>query len=172
MSILLTLYGVFFKVGLFAFGGGYSILALLQNEVVTKTTWLTSVQLTDIFSIAEMTPGPIFVNTATFVGYEIAGFWGSVVATLASITPAVCLTLVVLYVAKKVDFKHIINCVKIVVVAMIATAFISMARISLPDFSSVVIFLLTAYFSFKSKVNPIWLILGGGLAGLILFSFV
>ena len=78
------LFSTFFKIGLFTFGGGYAMLSLIHNEIVVQRSWLTSEQLTDIIAVSQVTPGPIAINSATYVGYAITGsMWGSVTATIA-----------------------------------------------------------------------------------------
>ena len=84
--ILLQLFYSFFKIGLFTIGGGYAMLAIIQQEIV-RYGWLTRAEFVDIVSIAEMTPGPIAVNAATFVGYRSAGLAGALAATTASFCP-------------------------------------------------------------------------------------
>ena len=92
---LLTLFLTCLKVGLFAFGGGYAILALMENEFLEKRKWIEESEFTNVVAIAESTPGPIAVNAATFVGYKIKGFTGSIVATVGVCLPAFSLMLLV-----------------------------------------------------------------------------
>ncbi|MBR5812129.1 MAG: chromate transporter, partial [Alistipes sp.] len=92
--IYLQLFLGYLKIGFFGFGGGYAMLSLIQNEIVVQHQWLTNAEFTDIVAISQMTPGPIAINSATYIGYSIAGFWGSVVATIAVCLPA--LTLMIL----------------------------------------------------------------------------
>jgi chromate transporter len=84
---LLNIYLSFAKVGLFTFGGGYAMLPLIESDIIQKRGWLSMAEFTDIVGIAEVTPGPIAVNSATFVGYRLAGIVGGLVATLGVITP-------------------------------------------------------------------------------------
>ena len=85
--IYLQLLYSYLKIGFFGFGGGYAILALIQNEIVVRHHWLTNSELTDIIAISQMTPGPIAINSATYVGYTVTGnIWGSLLATFA-LTP-------------------------------------------------------------------------------------
>lgn len=82
------LFFSFFKIGAFTFGGGYAMVPLIQNEVIERKKWISEDEMMDIIVIAESTPGPIAINSATFVGYKVAGFWGSVVATLGVVLPS------------------------------------------------------------------------------------
>ena len=91
--MLLSLFWTFFQIGLFTFGGGYAMIANIQEVVVEKRHWLDDEELTQVIAVAESTPGPIAINLATYVGYKKGGFWGSVFATLGVVLPS----LVILY---------------------------------------------------------------------------
>ena len=84
----LTLFITFFKIGAFTFGGGYAMIPLIQHEVTVKHKWITDEDVLDIVAIAESTPGPIAVNSATFVGYRVCGVLGSIAATLCVVVPS------------------------------------------------------------------------------------
>lgn len=88
---LLTLFLTMLKIGLFTFGGGYAMIALLENEFVTKRGWLEQEEFLDVAAIAESTPGPIAINSATYIGYKKAGILGSLVATLGMVLPSFCI---------------------------------------------------------------------------------
>lgn len=85
---MFRLFFTYLKIGLFTFGGGYAMIALIEDEIVTKRGWLTKEELTDIVTIAESTPGPIAVNCSTYVGYKMFGVWGSLLATTAVVIPS------------------------------------------------------------------------------------
>ena len=92
--IYLQLLLSYLKIGFFGFGGGYAMLSLIQNEIVVQRGWLTSEQLTDIIAISQVTPGPIAINSATYVGYAVTGtVWGAALATLAACIPSLTLML-------------------------------------------------------------------------------
>ena len=84
----LRLFGVFFKIGLFTFGGGYAMISLIEHEIGERRGWVSADELAEVFAIAESTPGPIAVNCATYVGYRRAGIWGGVFATLGVVLPS------------------------------------------------------------------------------------
>ena len=90
MKKFLSLFVSFFKIGLFTFGGGYAMLPLIEKEIVDKHKWITETELLDIFSLSQVTPGPIAINAATYLGYKVAGFFGSVFATLGVVLPSFC----------------------------------------------------------------------------------
>ena len=101
----LDLFKVFFKIGLFTFGGGYAMIPFIQKEIVEKNGWITDEEILDMFAIAEATPGVIAVNTATFVGYKVSGFLGSFFATLGVVLPSFLIILFISYFIK--DFLSI-----------------------------------------------------------------
>jgi len=88
MGALIDLFVSFFKIGAFSFGGGYAMLPMIQEEVIEVHRWITMAEYIDILAIAEMTPGPIAINSATFLGYKVAGIAGSAVATLGVVLPS------------------------------------------------------------------------------------
>ena len=90
-----TLFLTFFKIGAFTFGGGYAMIPLIQREIVEKHGWMTDEDILDIFAIAESTPGPIAINSATFVGWRVAGFWGAALATTGVVLPSFVIILLI-----------------------------------------------------------------------------
>ncbi len=97
MTSLLELYLSFFKVGLFSIGGGLAALPLIQDEVVNAHAWINLSDFTDLVAIAQMTPGPIALNSATFIGTNLRGFLGAIVATLGNITPSIIIVSILAY---------------------------------------------------------------------------
>lgn len=102
---LLALFWTFFKIGAFTFGGGYAMIPLIQRETVEKKHWITDDDTLEIFAIAESTPGPVAVNSATFVGYRVCGFWGSFFATLGVVLPSFIIILVISFILN--EFQNI-----------------------------------------------------------------
>jgi len=92
---LFILFATFFKIGLFTFGGGYAMIALIEREVVEKRAWLTHKEMLDLIAIAESTPGVIALNTATYVGAKLGGFWGSLACSIAVILPSVIIIMAI-----------------------------------------------------------------------------
>ncbi|MBU5436747.1 chromate transporter [Tissierella sp. MSJ-40] len=95
MEILFKLFITFFKIGAFTFGGGYAMLPLIQREVVERNEWLTAEEFIDILAIAEVTPGPVAINTSTYVGYKMAGFKGAIFCTLGTVLPSFTIILLI-----------------------------------------------------------------------------
>ena len=95
MSILLAIFLSMFKIGCFAFGGGYAIIALLENEFISKRNWIDHEEFLDVVAIAESTPGPIAINVATYIGYKLKGLVGAVFATVGICLPSFAIMYIV-----------------------------------------------------------------------------
>ncbi len=173
MNILVQLFLSFFKIGAFSFGGGYAMLPLLEKEIIVKHGWMTSAEFVNIFAISEMTPGPIAVNSATFLGYNVAGIVGALVATFAVILPSF-IVITILYKSierfKKSKYMDwIFQGIRPVVLGLIAAAGISVAKTGIVDIKSLLIAASLFYgVSFKN-LNPILAIVLGGLLGIFLY---
>lgn len=181
--IYIELFYTFFKIGLFGFGGGYAMLSLIQGEVVTRHGWLTPQEFTDIVAISQMTPGPIGINSATYVGFSATGsIWGSVIATAAVILPSFILMLTIsrffIKFQKHPAVESVFSGIRPVVVGLLAAA--SLVLMNAENFSSpqtdgysftlsVILFLGVFVGSKIYKINPILLILLSGVAGLLLY---
>lgn len=172
--ILIELFLSFAKVGLFTFGGGYAMLPLIESEIINGKGWLTLAEFTDIVAIAEVTPGPIAVNSATFVGYRLAGILGGIIATLGVITPSVVIVLALAAAAKKLSNKswlvHVRAGMRPAVVGLIAAAVISVGRVAFADVRSILIGVGAAAMIFWARLDPILVLALSGLAGAIIFS--
>ncbi len=180
MNIFLQLFSSFFQIGLFSIGGGYAAMPLIKAQVVDIHGWLSAVEFSDLVTIAEMTPGPIAINSATFVGMRVAGLPGVLVATLGNILPSVIIMLILarLYekYAKQTLLKRILEGVRPVVVAAIFTAGLGLLQLALsrftsPDLFALVIFILAFLIlnSRRIKVGPIALLAAGAVVGIARF---
>ena len=127
--IYLQLFLSFLQVGMFSVGGGYAAMPLIQSQVVEQHGWLTMQEFTDLITIAEMTPGPIAVNSATFVGLRIAQVPGAIIATLGCITPALFFVSLLSYIYRKYKdislLQSVLACLRPVIVALIFGAGLS-----------------------------------------------
>jgi|GEM_PF-799654 chromate transporter len=121
--ILLKLFFIFFKIGLFAYGGGYTIISLIYHEVVVSNAWLNIKEYYDLISIAQITPGPIAINSATFIGYKVAGFFGSLIATFGVLLPSILIIIVIIIISKK--YKSNNDFLKIILKSVIILIFIA-----------------------------------------------
>lgn len=176
--IYLQLLYSYLKIGFFGFGGGYAMLSLIQNEVVVQNQWMTNAEFTDIVAISQMTPGPIAINSATYVGYTVAGFWGSVVATTAVCLPALTLMILItrffLQLRDNRYVKGAIAGMKPIVVGMIGAAALLLMFPKSADGASFIdgwswaLFAAAMAASLK-KVNPILLIVLGAMAGVAIY---
>lgn len=189
--IFLQLFIAFFKIGLFGFGGGYAMISLIQAEVVTDHQWISTSQFTDIVAVSQMTPGPIGINSATYVGYAAvtnAGFsgWigilGSALATFAVVLPSFLLMLLVIKVLKNFRnspiFNNMMSMLRPTVVGLIAAAalvlmtpenFSTPTESSWQFYISIFLFVFTFIGTQVFKVDPIRMICYCGLAGLLLY---
>ncbi|MBP3903865.1 MULTISPECIES: chromate transporter [Turicibacter] len=184
--IYLKLFLSFFQIGLFSFGGGYAALPLIEEQVVVQNGWLSMTGFTDIITISQMTPGPIVINAATFVGMQIAGLLGAIIATMGCVSPSciIVLTLAFLYQRYKElpIIKGILFGLRPAVVALIASAGVSIICLSFfgeeiwpPNLNhlqvvSVILFILSLIGLRKFKLNPITVMLiAGGISVILQF---
>lgn len=179
--IYIKLFLTFLKIGAFTFGGGYAMLPLMQYEVLANE-WMSEEQLLNFIAVAESTPGPVAINMSTYIGVQTGGLFGALCATLGVVFPSfVIIMLVARFYTKYKNSFIVKNCLiglRPVVVGLIASAVISLgfgvffplgisfSAFDFSFFSSVVIFAIVVILAFK-KVNPIFLILGSAVLGVI-----
>lgn len=174
MTYLLLFY-TYFKIGLFGFGGGYAMLSLIQYEVVERQAWLTSAEFADIVAISQMTPGPIGINSATYIGYTVTGnVWGSIIATLAVCLPSFIIILLIAHFYGKfrknkyVDYAF--KGIRPATIGLIASAaLLLMNPENFVDYKSLLIFAVAFVLVMFAKVHPILMILLAAVSGLILY---
>lgn len=185
--IYLKLFWAFFQIGLFSIGGGYAAMPLIQNQVVETYGWLNMREFADIITISEMTPGPIAINSATFVGMRIAGFWGAIAATTGCILPAcvIVLLLAVLY-QKYQNLKYVQGVLKSLhpaVAGLIASAGAAIVKQALWDGDTafnlisidyMAVFIIAAGILLlrKTRLDPVWVMAGAGVAGGLIYSLI
>lgn len=175
MGIYLKLIWAYLKIGLFGFGGGYAMLALIEREVVTPG-WISEQVFTDIVAISQMTPGPIGINSATYIGYVVSGsVLGSIVATLTVMLPSFLLVLYASHFIRRhkesVVIRGIFSGLRPVVIGLIASAaLLLMNRQNFPDNTiSIVICAVSFCTVYFTKLHPIFIICLAGLAGYLLY---
>ena len=197
LMLFFQLFGTFFLIGAFTIGGGYAMLSLIQGEVVTAHGWISESTFTDIVAISQMTPGPIGINTATYVGYDVLsqatgshllGIAGSATATLALVLPSFVLVLLIVKFYTKfktsVLFEGLISWLRPTVVVLIGAAAVilivkttwfqgapsfAIVRDNFPDWKSWCLLAAAFAASYWGKVNPILVILGGAVLGLLIY---
>ena len=173
--IYLELFYTFFIIGAFTFGGGYAMLSLIQNEVVVEHEWISAQQFTEIVAISQMTPGPIGINSATYIGYSVTGnVFGSLLATTAVMLPSfiIVLTICKLYNKFKANnhVAHLMTLLKPMVIGMIAAAAgILVTKENFFNWSSWALFAAAFVALQWGKVNPIIVIIVAGLIGIVIY---
>ena len=171
MKLLFKLFLTFFKIGAFTFGGGYAMIPLIQKETVETNKWLSDDDILEIIAIAESTPGPIAINSATFVGYKVCGFWGSFFATLGVVLPSFIIILIISYILREFQnikaVKYAFNGIRAGVLALLIKAIISMYKKVQKNLVSYIVmafsFIIAAFFD----INVLFVIIGCALIGLI-----
>lgn len=179
--ILFQLFLSFLQIGAFSFGGGYAAVPLIQSQIVDQHGWLTIPEFTDLITISQMTPGPIAVNAATFVGIKIAGLTGAVVATLGCILPSCILVTLIARLYLKYRnlalLQGVLTSLRPAVVAMIASAGLSILvsafwgadaviRLAATHWGMVALFLLCLFLLLKCKLDPILVMVLAGVLNL------
>lgn len=168
---LWSLFTTFFRIGAFTFGGGYAMIPLIQKEMVENKKWISDEDILEIVAIAESTPGPIAINTATFVGYRVGGFWGALCATMGVVVPSfVVISVIAFFLRQFQDYKGVQYAfwgIRAGVLALILKALWSMYKSAPKGWVSYVVmaaaFVLVAVFD----VNILFVIIGCALFGLI-----
>ena len=171
MKKILSLFWTFFKIGAFTFGGGYAMIPLIQKEAVEKKGWVTDDDILEIIAIAESTPGPVAINSATFVGYRTAGFWGAAAATFGVVLPSFVIILAIGYVLNEFQqalvVQYAFNGIRAGVLALLFKALFTMYKKSPKGWASYVVmaaaFVLTAIL----KINVFIVILVCAVFGLV-----
>ena len=175
MKKLLNLFFTFFKIGLFTFGGGYAMIALLENEFVSKKKWIQREEFLDMVAIAESTPGPIAINAATYIGYKRAGVLGSASATLGVVLPSfIIIYLISLCVEWFMGFKAVQSAFRGIQVAVgililragiKLTAKVKRRPIPMVSMAAAILAVLLVNFGILD-FSTLWLIFAGAVVGL------
>lgn len=181
----------FIQIGLFSIGGGYASMPLIQAQVVDKYHWLTLTEFADIITISQMTPGPVAINSATFVGMRIGGIGGALVATLGCILPSCAIVLTLSWIYFKYRSVSVVQGVlaglRPTIVALIASAGVTILLMSffggateslfhLPfsqlDWVAIVLFALCLILLRKTKVSPLLIMAGAGVVGMVTYPLL
>ncbi len=171
LKTCLTLFLTFLKIGAFTFGGGYAMIPIIEKEIVDKHGWITTEDILDIFAISESTPGPIAINSATFIGYKIGGVFGSFCATFGVVLPSFTIISIISLVLREFsDIKAVqyaFNGIRAGVIALIIKALVSMYKKAPKSLFAYILmgasFVLAAF----TEINVIFVIIGCGVAGLV-----
>lgn len=168
--MFLKLFWSFFKIGLFGFGGGYGMISMIQFDVVDKNGWMTNSEFADILALSQMTPGPISINCATYIGYNQEGIIGAIFTTFALCLPTILLMAIVitwLFKNKENHYvKALLSSLNPIVVGLIFSAgVLMMNKENFVGFESVIVCAIVFVATFFFKVNPIYLIIMSGIFG-------
>lgn len=170
----LRLFLAFLKIGSFSFGGGYAMLPLIEEEIVYINQWLSHSEFIDIIAISQMSPGPIAINSATFVGFKHLGVSGAMVATLGVVFTSFFLVTglaqVIIKYYNSFAVKGIFSGIRPGVIGLIIAACVSLFQSSIVDFKSLMVGLVALAILHRSKIHPIGVIFISGVLGIIVYS--
>ena len=178
MSVIFLLFLSMLKIGFFAFGGGYAIIALLEKEFITKRKWIDHDEFLNVVAIAESTPGPIAINVATYIGYKLKGFWGALLATIGICLPSfLIMYLVSLFYEQFMTVTLVAAAFKgiqICVVYLIATAGLKILKKMKKTVLNIVVFSVTCVGMIVCTllnvyISSVWFVLAAGVLGLLAF---
>ena len=172
MKELWDLYITYAKIGLMTFGGGMTMLPILQREVVDHKGWATEEELMDYYAIAQCTPGIIAVNTATFIGHKRKGMIGGILATLGVVTPSLIIITLLAEIIRQFSHLAVVENafagIQVCLCVLIFNAVMKLMRKAVIDKPTAVIYILVLLGSVFLKLSPIWFVLLAGLAGVLL----
>ncbi|MDQ1913612.1 chromate transporter [Paenibacillus sp. GD4] len=174
-KLLAQIFWTFFKIGPVTFGGGYAMIPLIEREVVERRNWVKSKDIADLFAISGSIPGAIAFNSASFIGFRIAGIPGAIAATVGVLLPTfaiiIALCILLLKVQDHPKIEAAMRGIRATTVALIVYAGIKIGKTAVLDKATLVTMLMTVLVLVFSNVNPVLVIIGGALVGIGLVSF-
>lgn len=172
MKEIFKIFFIFFKIGLFTFGGGYAMLPIIKRELVDNLNWITESDILDYYAIGQSTPGIIAVNTATMTGYNLKGIAGALAATSGFVMPSlIIITIIASYFSRFQEielFQHAFSAIQIAVVALIVDIVIKMWNKSDKSKISLLIFILAFILLAFFRISPVYVILASAVSGIII----
>ena len=172
MKLFFEIFLVFFKIGLFTFGGGYAMLPILQREVVEKKQWATEEELMDYYAIGQCTPGVIAVNTATFIGQKYKGTLGAISATLGVVFPSVVIISLLATVIEAFSHilwvQHAFGGIRICVCVLIFNSVVKLYKKAVVDKATFLLFLIIVLGATFTDLSPVVFVIFAAAAGIIL----
>ena len=172
----LKLFTTFFKIGAFTFGGGYAMIPLIQHEVAEKNKWITDDDILEIVAIAESTPGPIAINSATFVGYRVCGVLGSVAATFGVVLPSFVIILAISFALAAFQelraVKYAFMGIRAGVLALVSKALVTMFKKCPKNWVSYIVMSFAAVVGILTDINVFLIIIASALFGLVTYSII
>lgn len=171
MNVYLDLFLTFFRVGGLTFGGGYAMLPILQKEVVEKRKWVSEAEVMDYYAIGQCMPGIIAVNTSLFIGHKVKGALGSIAAGLGVVFPSlVIITIIAAFINNFADLavvQYAFAGIRVCVLVLIINAILKLRKGAIKDWVTIGIFLVVLALSIFTDVNPIYLVIAAGVAGVL-----
>ena len=171
MRTVWKLFYIFFKIGAFTFGGGYAMIPLIQKEVVENNKWITDEDILDIIAIAESTPGPIAINSATFVGFKIAGFWGAAAATFGVVLPSFVIISLISFILDKFQevkaVKYAFFGIRAGVLALLLKALWTMYSKCPKGLLAYILMAASFLVAAFVDISVLWIILGCAVTGIV-----
>jgi chromate transporter len=165
----LDLFWSFFRIGLFSFGGGYAMVTMIRLETVQLHDWISAADFVDLIAISEMTPGPIGINSATFIGYQVGGVLGSAVATVAIVLPSLVIVSLLTYAFVRLRQNPVVACVlgvlRPVFISLIAAAAVVVLPPAIVDIRTGAIGLACLALLQFTRVSPLLVLAGAGVVG-------
>lgn len=167
---LLNLFGIFFKIGAFTFGGGYAMIPILEREFVTERGWITSEDMLNFVAIGQSTPGIIAVNMATFIGYRRKKFWGSLFATLGVVTPSIIIiSIIAAFLSNFSEYIYVqkaLSGINIAVAVILVSAVWDLGKKSVVDIVGLILAIIAFTVVVVFKINSIFMILFALIVGI------
>jgi chromate transporter len=173
MTIYRQLFGIFFKIGTFTIGGGYAMIPVIENEIVTKRQWVPKEDFLDLLAVAQSAPGILAVNMAVFVGFKLRGVRGSIVTALGTVLPSFLIILAIAvffhHFKDNTTIERIFKGIRPATVALIAYPVFSMAKTAKINRYTIWIPVVSAWLIARLGVSPVWIIMAAGVGGLLFF---
>ena len=171
MRIYFQLFGIFFKIGAFTIGGGYAMVPIIEDEIVTKRKWISKEDFVDLLAIAQSAPGILAVNISIFIGYKLKGVQGAVVSTLGTVLPSFLIILLIAMFFQSfknnIYVEKMFKAIRPAVVALIAAPTFSMAKTAKISKYTIWIPIVSALLIWLMDVSPVWIIAVAGIGGFI-----
>lgn len=171
MKTLIDLFFTFCRIGGLTFGGGYAMLPMIQKEIVEEKKWATEEEVLDYYAVGQCTPGIIAVNTATFIGYKVQGIIGAIVATLGVVFPSLIIITIIAALLKNFAsyaiIQHAFSGIRVVVIALIISAILKLAKTSIKSSITLIIAILAFISVAFVNLSPIYIVVAAACVGLI-----
>ena len=171
MKTLIDLFFTFCRIGGLTFGGGYAMLPIIQKEIVEEKKWATEEEVLDYYAVGQCTPGIIAVNTATFIGCKVQGIIGAIVATLGVVFPSLIIITIIAALLKNFAsyaiIQHAFSGIRVVVIALIISAILKLAKTSIKNSITLIIAILAFISVAFVNLSPIYIVVAAACVGLI-----